>query len=85
MKEFILYFKLLNFGVDENDELCDLGMTLSLGEQKEDINYNDVAAALNMDVLLEMTGLKGIVDINGIEIMTPEEYKKEFGGEEECE
>ena len=83
MKEFILYFKLKNFGVDEQDNPCDVGMTISLGQQKEDVDYDKVASALNLGVLLENTGLGNFVTVDDIEIITPEEYEEEFGGEGE--
>ena len=56
---------------------------MNLGEQKEDIDYNKVAGALNKEEVLEWLGLSAVMTVDDIEIITPEEYEREYGGEGE--
>lgn len=82
MKELKIYFRVKNLCEDEDGNKGDAGMIMNLGEQKDDVDYNKVAGALNKEILLEMIGLGEFVTVDDIEIIIPEEYEREFGEEE---
>lgn len=79
MKELKIYFRVKNLCEDDDGNPCDGSMVMNLGEQKEDIDYNKVAGALNKEILLEWVGLKNFFTVDDFEIITPEEYEREFG------
>lgn len=83
MRELKIYFRVKNLCEDDDGNPCDGAMVMNLGEQKEDIDYNKVAGALNKEILLEWVGLKNFFTVDDIEIITPEEYEREYGGEGE--
>ena len=79
MKELKFYFRVKNLCEDDNGNPCDGTMVMNLGEQKEDIDYNKVAGSLNVEKVLEWLGLSVVMTVDDIEIITPEEYEREFG------
>ena len=83
MKELKIYFRVKNLCEDDDGNPCDGTMVMNLGEQKEDIDYNKVANAINKEVLFKNVGLDLFFEVDDVEIITPEEYEREYGGEEE--
>ena len=71
--------------VDENGNPAAVGLCVDLGEVEKDIKYEELAASINKERLLELACLEGIVKPEDVEIITPEEYGKEYGADEEKE
>ena len=52
-------------------------------EAKEGVSYEDAAASIDKDKLSELMFLSTLgYSAKGIEIITPEQYEAEFGGDE---
>lgn len=73
-----VYCKVNGLGVDENDNAAPVGVIADFGEIKKDISYEELTASINKERFLELACLDGIVKPEDVEIITPEEYYKEF-------
>lgn len=80
-----VYCKVNGPEVDENDNPASVGFSADFGEIEKVISYEELTANINKEKLLELACLDGIVKPEAVEIITPEEYDKEFRSDIEKE
>lgn len=80
-----VYCKVNGPEVDENGNPIAAGLIADFGEIEKDISYEELTANINKEKLLELACLDGIVKPEDVEIITPEEYYKDFGSDIENE
>lgn len=75
-------FKVNGLARDEAGLPCPAGMCLSMEAEKE-IPYEQLCAAVDKEALLHLAGLDTLVTPDDMEFITPEEYDREYGDEDE--
>lgn len=80
-----VYCKVNGPEVDENGNLVPVSFYTEFGKIEKDISYEELTANINKEKLLELACLDGIVKPEAVEIITPEEYDKEFRSDIEKE
>lgn len=80
-------FKVKGLARDEHGKPCDAGMQVCLGESAEAIPYDKLTEPFcfneNKADLLKLAVLDGIVKPEDVEIITPEEYDRDYGDDGE--
>jgi hypothetical protein len=82
-------FRIKGLAKDEDGNPCDAGMQISLGETDKpyvslpSIDYETLANSINKEKLLEFICMDGVVSADDLEIITPEEYDKEYDDNDE--
>jgi hypothetical protein len=76
-------FRIKGLAKDEDRNPCDAGMEMSLGETDKPFDYDALASNINKEKLLEFICMDGVVSTDDLEIITPEEYDKEYGDSNE--
>jgi len=85
MSEIAIYMKVFGLAEDERGNKDYAGMKLSMGEFKEgsEIPYEELIKKVHIDELPKILRLDGIIKPEDIEIITPEEYDRDYGGEDD--
>lgn len=55
------------------------GLAMTIGESEKEIDYQKLAASINKEGVLRTACLDGIVKLEDMRIITPEEYDCEYG------
>lgn len=90
MKKIRVCLEIQNAAIDEDGSPAPAGIQITIGEVPDDkykeISYEKLAAGLNKKKLLEMLSfLPGPHSEEDIRVITPEEYDREYGEENEEE
>jgi len=85
MREIAIYMKVFGLGIDENGNKDYAGVKLSMGEFKEgsEIPYEELIKKVHIDELPKILHLDGIIKSEDIEIITQEEYDRDYGDEDD--
>lgn len=78
-------FKIWGVIKNEDGSPHPIGVCLDAGETEADIPYEELAAHINKEAILEHLGMSGTVHPDDMELITPEEYDQEYGAEEESD
>ena len=83
-QEVKLYFEIDRIGFDEDGSECSAGMCLSMeGEGYFPDDYEELRKLVHIDGLLRMIGMEGAVSEDMVRIITPEEYARKYGDEDD--
>lgn len=82
MNKLIVYFEIDDFGIDENNNPCPIGMKLELGESKTPIPYEKLVKDINIPYLLKFVGFQDVIKPEMVRVISPEKYKKEYQNDE---
>lgn len=82
MDEVKIYFEIDGLGIDEkrNPKPAYVCLTLNgryTGEKPK--NYEELAKLVNIEELLDLMCLSGVVSPDAVRILTPEEYMQKYG------
>lgn len=83
--EVKIYGKIHGLAMDEQGKSANAGFCLTLGETEKEIEYSQLTANVDIEKLLSVLHLADIVSPDSLELITPEEYVREFGGEDSSE
>ena len=85
MKEIAIYMKVSGLAEDEQGNKDYAGMKLSMGEFKpgHEIPYDELISKVHKEELPKILHLDGIINPEDIEIITQEEYVRDYGGEDD--
>lgn len=72
-------FRIKGLAVDENGSPAPAGLCIDLGETDKEIDYAALAKKVDKAAVLKMACLDGSASPEDVEVITPEEYDKEFG------
>lgn len=81
MAKLRVCFEIKDAAVDEYGNPAPAGMSVTLGETEKEIDYTQLTKGINKEAFLKAFGLEEI-DPNAMRLITPEEYDKTYGGEE---
>lgn len=79
MNKIRVCFRVRGLARDKDDNPCDAGLQVSLGETDKNIDYSALTSNINIEAILKMVCLDSIVSTEDVTIITPEEYDREFG------
>ncbi|GEM_PF-3125456 len=82
MAKVRICFRIQDADVDKKGKPIPAGLCVDIGESDKEIDYNELTKDLDKRKFLDAIGLQFIQD-DKIEIITPEEYDKEYGSTEE--
>lgn len=83
--EVCLYFKVFGLGKDESGNPCYAGMKMSFGKSKNGVHYSEVQKKVQSihdwkEQMLRLTHLDTVgFGPNDIELITPDEYDRDYG------
>lgn len=82
MDEAKIYFEIDGLGIDKDGTPVPAYVCLTLnghytGEKPK--NYDELAKLVNIEELLDLMRLSGVVSPDAVRILTPEEYMKKYG------
>ncbi len=60
------------------------GLSMSIGEIEKEIDYQKLTASINKEGVLRTVCLDGIVKPEDMRIITPEEYDREYGEDDDA-
>lgn len=75
-------FEIDGFAEDENGNPAPAGLAIALGETEQQVDYQLLTKNINIDSVLELTCLDGIVRPEDVRIITPEEYDEKYGDDD---
>lgn len=83
MKRCVLFMKVYGLAADEDGNKDYAGLKIDFGEFKpgKALDYDQLIKGIKKDTLPKMIGLEKVIKPTDIEIISPEEYQKEFGNE----
>ena len=68
----------------DNGEPCTFGMQMDIGETDKEVDYEQLARAVDVNKLIEVTHLDVLgVTSNAVRIITPQEYDELYDEEDE--
>lgn len=68
---------------DDDGNPATAGLALDFGESDSEILYEDLIKNIDVDALLKNACLNDLVKPEDVEFISPEEYDREFGNDEE--
>ena len=83
MAELRVCFEIKGLAEDENGEPCACGFQMSFGTTEKEIDYETLTKNVNITAVLQYAGLSGIVKPEDVKVITPEEYDRLYGEENE--
>lgn len=86
MKELRICFEIEGLAVDKYGEPCAGGVDITLGEVPEDKfqeRYNRLIKSLEIEQVLRLACMDSMFDETDCRIISPEEYDRLYGDEEE--
>ena len=85
MSEIAIYMKVFGLAEDEQGNKDYAGMKLSMGEFKSghEIPYDELIKKVHPEELPKILGIDGIIEADSIEIITQEEYDRDYGDEDD--
>ncbi len=81
MTECAIYMKVFGLAVGEDGKKDYAGLKLSLGTFKPgyEQTYDEIISKIHKEELQKITGLEKMFKPEDIQIITPEEYNRDFG------
>lgn len=77
-----IYFRVKDLAIDEAGRHCPAGMCLDLGQINREIPYEKIASNIDKEKILKYLMLTDKVSPEDMEIITPDEYQREFGDDD---
>lgn len=68
--------------VTKDGETSTYGLSIEVDGVKDETTYEQLAAAVDKQLLIDKVGLTGVVKPEQMEVITPEQFAAEFGDDE---
>ena len=77
-----VFFEIDGLAEDEHGNPDPAGLAMTLGETEKQVDYQEFVQNINIDGVLKLVCLDGIVRPETVRIITPEEYDEKYGDDE---